>query len=320
MNSSIEINRGAKPTVGQSGVGFIVVPDDETRQDYIDTCYRTMTVTMNGGYGYGYISNVKILEEALQKIKFPLKSTERGTAVFRVRENFTNRPIIIGVIPTGDYTNLLNEGQGRYVQQVGERVVEIFEDASNGVLNINVVSDTEHPANIRIKASSGNTESVLEVESDGIVRALGNQVEAIARQDFRIALKNFVDEELISFSGDAEKSEYKDQFNTQITLNEENVSLSTEIDVNITAKDSVVNLISKEVNITTDDKLNLDSGKEPMVLGDTLKGILNDLCSALQKMTVMTPVGASSVPVNVSEFVTIQSKLQNILSKKSNLD
>lgn len=320
MNSSIEINRGAKPTVGQSGVGFIVVPDDETRQDYIDTCYRTMTVTMNGGYGYGYISNVKILEEALQKIKFPLKSTERGTAVFWVRENFTNRPIIIGVIPTGDYTNLLNEGQGRYVQQVGERVVEIFEDASNGVLNINVVSDTEHPANIRIKASSGNTESVLEVESDGIVRALGNQVEAIARQDFKIALKNFVDEELISFSGDAEKSEYKDQFNTQITLNEENVSLSTEIDVNITAKDSVVNLISKEVNITTDDKLNLDSGKEPMVLGDTLKGILNDLCSALQKMTVMTPVGASSVPVNVSEFVTIQSKLQNILSKKSNLD
>ena len=99
MKSSIEINRGAKSTVGQSGVGFIVVPDDETRQDYIDTCYRTMTVTMNGGYGYGYISNVKILEEALQKIKFPLKSTERGTAVFWVRENFTNRPIIIGVIP-----------------------------------------------------------------------------------------------------------------------------------------------------------------------------------------------------------------------------
>ena len=320
MKGSVEINRGAKPTVGQSGVGFIVVPDDETRQDYIDTCYRTMTVTMNGGYGYGYISNVKILEEALQKIKFPLKSTERGTAVFWVRENFTNRPIIIGVVPDGDYTNLLNEGQGRYVQQVGERVVEIFEDATNGVLNISVVSDTEHPAKIRIKASSGNTESVLEVESDGMVRALGNQVEAIARQDFKIALKNLVDEELISFSGDAEKAEYKDQFNTQITFNEENVNLSTEIDVNITAKDSVVNLTSKEVNIKTDDKLNLDSGKEPMVLGDTLKGILNDLCSALQKMTVMTPVGPSSVPVNVSEFVTIQSKLQNILSKKSNLD
>ena len=29
-------------------------------------------------------------------------------------------------------------------------------------------------------------------------------------------------------------------------------------------------------------------------------------------MTVMTPVGPSSVPVNVSEFVTIQSKFQNI--------
>ena len=72
-----EINRGAKSSIGQSGVGFIVVPDDNAREDYINDCYRTMTVTMNGGFGYGYISNVKILGDVLQQIKFPLKSTDR---------------------------------------------------------------------------------------------------------------------------------------------------------------------------------------------------------------------------------------------------
>lgn len=320
MDAEFEINRGAKTTIGQSGVGFVVVPDDDKREDYINDCYRTMSVTINGGFGYGYISNVKILGDVLQQIKFPLKSTERGTPVFWVRENFTNRPIIVGVIPEGNYTNLLTEGQGRYVQQVGERVVEIFEDATNGVLNISVVSDAEHPANVRIKASSGTTESVLEVESDGIVRVSGNQVESVARQDFKMVLKNSVDDELVTITGDKEKVEYTDQFKTNVKLSEESVDVNTEIDVNVEAKDSVVNVTSKEINLKTDDKLNLDSGKEPMVLGDTLKGILDDILKAIQTMTVMTPVGPSSVPINVADFASVQAKLQNILSQKSNLD
>lgn len=315
-----EINRGAKSSIGQSGVGFIVVPDDNTREDYIKDCYRTMTVTMNGGFGYGYISNVKILGDVLQQIKFPLKSTDRGTPVFWVRENFSNRPIIIGVIPEGNFTNLLTEGQGRYVQQVGERVVEIFEDATNGILNISVVSDAEHPANVKIKASSGTTDSVVEVESDGIVRVSGNSVESVARQDFKISLKNNIDDELVTISGNAEKVEYIDQFKTNVVLGEESVDVKTEIDVNVEAKDATVNVTSKEINLKTDSKLNLDSGKEPMVLGDTLKGILDDLLKAIQAMTVMTPVGPSSVPVNVAQFATIQAKLQTILSKKSNLE
>lgn len=320
MTAELEINRGAKTTVGQSGVGFIVVPNDDKREDYINDCYRTMSVTINGGFGYGYISNVKILGNVLQQIKFPLKSTERGTPVFWVRENFTNRPIIVGVIPEGNYTNLLTEGQGRYVQQVGERVVEIFEDATNGVLNISVVSDSEHPANVRIKASSGTTESVLEVESDGIVRVSGNQIESVARQDFKMVLKNAVDDELVTITGDKEKVEYVDQFKTNVRLSKESVDVNTEIDVNVEAKDSAINVTSKEINLKTDNKLNLDSGKEPMVLGDTLKGILNDILKAIQTMTVMTPTGPSSVPINIADFASIQAKLQTILSKKSNLD
>lgn len=320
MTAELEINRGAKTTVGQSGVGFVVVPNDDKREDYINDCYRTMSVTINGGFGYGYISNVKILGNVLQQIKFPLKSTERGTPVFWVRENFTNRPIIVGVIPEGNYTNLLTEGQGRYVQQVGERVVEIFEDATNGVLNISVVSDSEHPANVRIKASSGTTESVLEVESDGIVRVSGNQIESVARQDFKMVLKNAVDDELVTITGDKEKVEYVDQFKTNVRLSKESVDVNTEIDVNVEAKDSAINVTSKEINLKTDNKLNLDSGKEPMVLGDTLKGILNDILKAIQTMTVMTPTGPSSVPINIADFASIQAKLQTILSKKSNLD
>lgn len=295
MQGILEINRGAKTTIGQSGVGFIVIPDDNNREGYINDCYRTMSVTMNGGYGYGYISNVKILGDVLQQIKFPLKSTDRGTPVFWIRENFSNRPIIIGVIPEGNYTNLLTEGQGRYVQQVGERVVEIFEDATNGVLNISVVSDAEHPANVRIKASSGTPESVLTVESDGMVRVSGNRVESSAREDFKVVLKNSVDDEVINIEGNKEG-------------------------INVIAQDLTVNVDCGEINLKTSNKLNLDSGKEPMVLGETLKGILEDILKAIQAMTFTTAVGPSSIPVNVADFASIQAKLKNILSQKSNLE
>ena len=295
MQGILEINRGAKTTIGQSGVGFIVIPDDNNREGYINDCYRTMSVTMNGGYGYGYISNVKILGDVLQQIKFPLKSTDRGTPVFWIRENFSNRPIIIGVIPEGNYTNLLTEGQGRYVQQVGERVVEIFEDATNGVLNISVVSDAEHPANVRIKASSGTPESVLTVESDGMVRVSGNRVESSAREDFKVVLKNSVDDEVINIEGNKEG-------------------------INVTAQDLTVNVDCGEINLKTSNKLNLDSGKEPMVLGETLKEILEDILKAIQAMTFTTAVGPSSIPVNVADFASIQAKLKNILSQKSNLE
>ena len=295
MQGILEINRGAKTTIGQSGVGFIVIPDDNNREGYINDCYRTMSVTMNGGYGYGYISNVKILGDVLQQIKFPLKSTDRGTPVFWIRENFSNRPIIIGVIPEGNYTNLLTEGQGRYVQQVGERVVEIFEDATNGVLNISVVSDAEHPANVRIKASSGTPESVLTVESDGMVRVSGNRVESSAREDFKVVLKNSVDDEVINIEGNKEG-------------------------INVIAQDLTVNVDCGEINLKTSNELNLDSGKEPMVLGETLKGILEDILKAIQAMTFTTAVGPSSIPVNVADFASIQAKLKNILSQKSNLE
>lgn len=82
MEGKFEINRGGNNAIGQSGIGFIVVPDDNTRQQYIDDCYRTSTVTINGGFGYGYISAVKILPDVLQKNTLSTKKYgERNTSI-----------------------------------------------------------------------------------------------------------------------------------------------------------------------------------------------------------------------------------------------
>lgn len=296
MNSNIEVNRGAKTSIGQSGVGFIVVPDDNTREQYIKDCYRTSTVTMNGGYGYGYISSVKIFPDVLQQIKFPITQNDRGTPVFWVRENFSNRPIIVGILSEDGYTNLLKENQQRIVQQIGDNTVEIFLDANSSLLNINVVGNSETPSTINIKNSSGSDKSVLNIETDGQASISANSIIATSRKEFNIFLKNSKNEELISIIGNEEKTEYKDHFNNKI----------------ISDKD--------KVNIQVDKKFDINGGKEPMVLGNTLAELLNEFLAAVQKITVISPVGVTSVPVNIADFAAIQAKLDTIKSKISNLE
>ena len=296
MNSNIEVNRGAKTSIGQSGVGFIVVPDDNTREQYIKDCYRTSTVTINGGYGYGYISSVKIFPDVLQKINFPITQNDRGTPVFWVRENFSNRPIVIGVLSEEGFTNLLKENQQRIVQQIGDNIVEIFLDANSSMLNINVVGTSEIPSVINIKNSSGSDKSEINIETDGQVSVSANAIIATSRKEFNIFLKNSKNEELISTTGNEEKTEYKDHFNNKIVSDKDNV------------------------NIQVDKKFNINGGKEPMVLGDTLAKILDDMLKAIQAITVISPVGVTSVPVNVGDFAAIQAKLDTIKSKISNLE
>ena len=78
-----------------------------------------------------------------------------------------------------------------------------------------------------------------------------------------------------------------------------------------------------DYNITTETgEIHLGNGsdEEPLVLGDTLVELLNELCTELQKMNHPTPAGPSGPPVNAPAFASIAAKLKTILSKKNFVD
>jgi hypothetical protein len=55
---------------------------------------------------------------------------------------------------------------------------------------------------------------------------------------------------------------------------------------------------------------------EPIVKGQQLVDILSEFLDAISQMSFLTPSGPSAVgPVNASQFGSIKSKLNNILSK-----
>ena len=62
--------------------------------------------------------------------------------------------------------------------------------------------------------------------------------------------------------------------------------------------------------------LGSQNATEPLILGDTLQGLLEELIGAINALTVPTPVGPSGPPINAPQFSAIQSKLSTMLSTK----
>jgi hypothetical protein len=289
---------GAKNNIGNAGVGFVVVPEGIDRLEYIENCYRTNTIAMSGGTGYGYFFNVNVDSNVMQHIQFPTNIDEdlRGTAVVWVKDSIHNVPVVVASLRKQDDFYILDENQYLVKRETETTSVVLFADGSKSLYEINVIGNKENPGNINIKVTSENKDSVFNLYVD-------NELNVTTQKKI-----NVVSEDEISI-----KIKKDGEVKTEVTYKRETgLTYRDEFENEVTFKDGEINVVS--------DKINHNSGKEPMVLGDTLANLLDDLLKAIQQMTVMTAVGASSVPVNVATFAQIQSKINNIKSEKSNLE
>ena len=85
-----------------------------------------------------------------------------------------------------------------------------------------------------------------------------------------------------------------------------------EFENEITAEDGKVNVTSKEISH--------NDGSQPMVLGDKLSSFIGDFIDAVMKLTVVTPAGTSTVPVNVADFAALKTRFDEFKSTKSKLE
>lgn len=76
-----------------------------------------------------------------------------------------------------------------------------------------------------------------------------------------------------------------------------------------------VSIVSAKVSLGS-----LDGSAEKAILGDTLKGLLTDLLTAVKAITVGTAFGPSGTPLNLASFVALEARLDTILSTKTTLN
>lgn len=96
--------------------------------------------------------------------------------------------------------------------------------------------------------------------------------------------------------------------------NRQGIDINVGANINITTNDSNFNINSGNGTI------NLGSGTlQPMVLGNELLSVLNDLINAITNQVYITPAGNTSPgPINTPIFNSIQRRLRSILSSKNN--
>lgn len=292
---SLEKNRGNNNCIPISGVGYIVIPKDVNTAEYVQRCYRNHSVSISGGYNSTYMHGVKITEEALNKIKFPDNDDGLGSAVVWLRDSFTNRAVVIGTLKTAGESNMVQGSQQRIVQETAQSVVEMFLDALNCTINISAQGNENIPAVINLKASSGtDAGDVVNIISKDRVNVDGRHMKVNLTDDFELTINNG-EEDILHIVGNEEELHIIDRFKNEAIFNEENVQI-----------------------LTT--KFNVGTGKEQMVLGNTLIDLLSQLIDAILNMTMLTHVGPSGTPVNAATFSEIKGKLEEALSKLSNTD
>lgn len=307
----IEKNRGNNNGIPLSGIGYVVIPEGCNVAEYIQSCYRNSSISISGGYGCTYMHNVRVTIDALNNIKFPTEN-ELGSPVVWIRESFTNRAVVIGVLTAGGKSNLTGIFQQRIYQEVAEQIAEIFLDAMNSRVVITALGNDNVPAEVVIKASSGNSEGdAVKLVSKDIIESEGKRLKLLLTDNFDILI-NDGEKDILSIKGNPELFELKDQFGNFINFNEESVELKDQFENSILMNEDNVKVSTK--------KFNVGDGGEQMVLGNTLVSLLEQLISAINSLTVLTPYGPSGTPVNAAQFSQIKSKLKTMLSDLSNTD
>jgi len=81
--------------------------------------------------------------------------------------------------------------------------------------------------------------------------------------------------------------------------------------------ETIINSSNKVIVNTPQIYLGSKDAKEQVVLGTTLKKLLEELIDAITKLTVPTGTGPSGPPINTSQFISIKQKLEQALSQQN---
>ena len=144
------------------GSGFIIIPEQIDREEYINFCKATQQASILTIEG-NYIPDVFILNHVMDELIYPPTFKDMGSQVVFVTMPFSSKPIIIGTIPKQGESRFIGEGDFNIKRSIGDSVIEISGSAKDGVLNI--VLNTNSKSNLNIRCYG--EDSVINIENDG---------------------------------------------------------------------------------------------------------------------------------------------------------
>jgi hypothetical protein len=273
------------------GLGWIIIPDNVDREQYIQTVFREERVDIyleDGGMANGaYISR-----ELIQLLVFPQDIKAKGSRVAFITEPVKNILIVVGVISDDDDSQLLEEGMFQRRVESSNGSVTITGKGKTGELFINIDSQLEDGGNVYINLKNSKNKAKFNVNCFGSMNLYCEDkltLEAAEELEFKITNNDTEKETVLSIKKDVGLT-YIDEFENLISID----------------KEGIIKIIPKT-------KLQLFEGGEPVVLGTKLKTYADAEVSRIDQIINALTQSATGVQDGGAAYKTgITALLQGI--------
>jgi len=298
MGNGIFRQIGDNP-MSEVGIGYIVIPDGEDRDNYIGTCFRRerVDIYIEGG---DVVRGCYIDKFTLQSIYFP-DYKQLGSAVIFTVPKFFDVPIVIGSLSKADETQLLEENSFKHSVSFQDNVVSIIGKGKTGELFINVESEYNDEGNIFITVRNKNNSSKFNLKCFGDVNIYseGNTI-----------LKTLNDVELRSVKIDNGSEE----LNAKVVANADGFYLED-------AKGNIIQSTGDgNINVIPTDRCNLFEGNSPLVKGDELKSQLEKMKDRIDKIIQALDAGNAIATGSTKVYSTAVNAVLGTIESKEDFD
>ena len=251
-----------------SGIGYIILLKDIDRDNYIETCYRTSTVSMVKQTGE-YYRDIKVGKGLLNTIEFPEDEEKRGTPVVWVLDYVSGMPIVVATLQFGKEISGLQEWELLFSKTYEGNNISIGGNAKEGNFNLNVTAGGNGLLNIRSDDLINLFAKNLFLNSE--TTTLNNQSEIVLK-----VKKTGEDPTTTIVYKLGTGFNYKDEFDNEIEINKDHIKFK-----------------GKKFVLQTEQS--------------SLKGLITDIVTEMSKITIQTAMGTQA-PLNMAQIQEILTK------------
>lgn len=301
-----------------SGIGYVAVPKESliSRREYILDCYKNGWVTIFIE-GEGLKQRVLCDTDCFNWIYFPKDYKQVGTPVVWVFDKLQGNIYITSTLTGGGNYEHGEENGFRLVRKLGSNFVEISGNSEKNYLNLVVHSDTGSSLDIGVTDPKEKSKLNISVSGDSTIRTTGT-TQFINHKKFSSLVEDPKDELIRSFSEIFKDKINDSTFSYFIEAFEQYVLRVGGKKERSKKKVSILDIKPENITVKTD-KFRINNGVEKMVLGDTLKELLDEIIKEVSEIQVISPMGLTPI-FNKAQILSLSLKTSKILSRHGYLN
>ncbi|NIG54743.1 hypothetical protein [Chitinophaga sp. Cy-1792] len=256
------------------GIAYVAIPTDIDRELYIQDCFRNHTISVWGDDG-SFMNRLPVSPEVMNHLEFPATVDKLGSPVVYVTEESQSQPLVIARFLASEQMGDNTEWDMKWSRTLEDAYVDIHGSPKNRNLVLSV-NGGEAEGTMMLLVNGKQNGQLSTMVKGSMVCSTSEEVSFRQQGAFRSTTVDRTAE-----SGDDSKAAVFEQYPGQ--------------------------------NIFKGEKFIINSGEEPLVLGNKLKSFLSDLIDELSKTTVATAIGQQPL-LNATQIAAFKNKTDDFLS------